>query len=126
MAAPIETSTATDSAGALPNRAALVGRLEAQRSELLCAMSCVDLARRTIAEHRAIPKAGAPPVDLEEHKVYRQRVLEVLSSAGEALSTAYPTLEHIVQALAVEEILKAHSPTQPPAHTARRSSASHR
>lgn len=121
---PALSSEATRDPEVLPSRAALVARLEAQRSELLRAMSGVDFARRTIEQHRAIPTAGAPPVDPEEHEVFRQRVLEALSSAGGALATAYPMLERIVQALTVEEILKQHVPTTEPSPAESASAAS--
>lgn len=98
----------------LPSRAALIARLEAQRTELLCAMSNVNLARRTIEEHAAYPRfAGDLPTTPEQHARYRQRVLEALKDAGEALATAYPMLEKIAAALEVEEMLK----EQPPAAT---------
>jgi hypothetical protein len=84
----------------LPNREALVERLEAQRADLLRAMASVNLAERTISQHVANAPLGRD----------RQRALEALSDAGEALRTAYPLLERIAQALAVEEILKQHTP----------------
>jgi hypothetical protein len=96
----------------LPSRDALVTRLEAQRAELVRAMSDVNLARFTIEQHVDTPPfGGESPETLEEHGLYRQRVLEVLADAAQALRTAYPTLERIAQALAVEEILKWHMPT---------------
>ena len=60
--------------GDLPSRAALVARLEAQRAELLRAMSDVNLARRTIEAHAAHPSFGQPPVSPAQHARYRQRV----------------------------------------------------
>lgn len=110
--APGQASQATQAPAELPSREALTGRLEAQRVELLRAMSCVNLARRTIEEHVARPPFGDErPVSPEQHELYRQRVLEALSDAGEGLRTAYPLLERIAQALAVEEILKEHTTT---------------
>ena len=110
--APGQASQATQAPGELPSREALIGRLEAQRAELLRAMSCVNLARRTIEEHVARPPFGGErPVSPEQHEFYRQRVLEALSDAAEGLRTAYPLLERIAQALAVEEILKEHTAT---------------
>jgi hypothetical protein len=83
----------------------LVARLEAQRIELLRAMSCVSLARRTIEEHAAYQPLSDIPADPKEHEFYRQRVLAALRDARDALGTAYPMLERIAQALDVEEIL---------------------
>jgi len=104
--------------GELPNRRALIARLESQRSELLRAMACVHLARRTIGEHVAQPLHG----DLirfrsEQHQIYRQRVLDALSVAGDALATAYPMLERIARALDAGEMLKEYAAehSQPPA-----------
>ena len=98
----------------LPSREALIARLEAQRAELLSAMSNVNLARRTIEEHAAYPRfAGDLPTTPEQHARYRQRVLEALKDAAEALATAYPMLEKIAAALEVEEMLR----QQPPAAT---------
>src|ERR1700751_643083 len=60
---------------ALPGPEALVGRLEAQRLELLRAMSCVSRARGTIEKHVAKPPfRGQRPVSPEQHEFYRQRV----------------------------------------------------
>ena len=95
----------------LPSRAALIARLETQRTELLRAMSCVSLERRTIEQHVAKPPFGpASPLGARPHEIYRQRVLEALRDAGEALGTAYPMLERIAHALDVEQILKGHVP----------------
>jgi hypothetical protein len=108
-AGPALTSAAPRDPDGLPSREALIGRLEAQRVELLRAMSSVNLAQRTIAQHVAKPPfAGEPLLSPEQHELYRQRVLEALSDAGEALRTAYPMLEGIAEALAVEQILKEH------------------
>ena len=109
---PGQASRATRDSGELPSREALIGRLEAQRAELLQAMSCVSLARHTIEQHVATPPfEGERPVSPEQHEHYRQRVLVALNDAGEALRMAYPMLEGIAQALAVEEILKEHAAT---------------
>ena len=95
----------------LPSREALVAHLETQRAELLHAMSCLDVARRTIEQHLANPPFGSQlVVSPKDHEFYRGRVLETLNDAGEALRTAYPMLERIAQALAVEEILREHTP----------------
>ena len=112
-------------AGDLPSREALTARLESQRLELLRAMACVHVARRTIEEHGAEPRHGdVLPLKAEQHEGYRQRVLEALSVAGDALATAYPMLERIAEALDAEEMLKAHAVgrSQPP--PARRSASS--
>ncbi|TLY82628.1 MAG: hypothetical protein E6K41_02915 [Gammaproteobacteria bacterium] len=42
----------------MPSRKALVARLEAQRTDLLRAMACVNRARRTLEEHVAEGPAG--------------------------------------------------------------------
>jgi hypothetical protein len=116
---PGQPATATDTPTQLPNREALIARLEAQRTELLRAMSCVSLARRTIEEHAAYQPQNHIPVDPKEHEFYRQRVLAALHDARDALGTAYPMLERIAQALDVEKIL-AHPPEREPsrAHAA--------
>jgi len=94
----------------LPSRQALSARLEAQRAELLRAMAGVHRARRTIEGHIAYPpyRVGLS-VSAEQHADYRQRVLEALGDASEALGTAYPLLERIAAALEVEEMLKEQS-----------------
>jgi len=121
--------TPAPESGELLSRAALATRLEAQRTDLLRAMSCVGLAQRTIDEHLANPKpGGAAPVSAREAELHRQRVLDALQDAGEALRMAYPMLERIAQALAVDEILKQQTqeppqtPERPVTPAARRSS----
>ena len=110
--------------GDLPNRRALITRLESQRLELLRAMACVHLARRTIEAHIAEPRQGdVLPFRTEQHESYRQRVAEALSAAGEALATAYPMLERIARALDADEMLKEYA-TEHPQPPARRSAAS--
>ena len=95
--------------GELPSRAALVARLEVQRAELLRAMLCVNLARRSLEEHLGQPSLGtARLADNGLHPDDRQYSLEAVNAAGEALGSAYPMLERIAEALDVEEILKAH------------------
>ena len=112
--------------GDLPSRKSLVARLESQRLELLRAMTCVHLARRTIEQHVAEPRhSDVRALRPEQHETYRQRVLEALGVAGDALATAYPMLERIARALDAGEMLKEHmaersQPTPPPA---RRSTA---
>jgi hypothetical protein len=108
-----QPAKATHTPMQLPNREALIARLETQRSELLRAMSCVSLARRTIEEHAAYQPQRQIPVDPEEHAFYRQRVLAALRDARDALGTPYPMLERIAQALDVEKIL-AHPPAREP------------
>jgi hypothetical protein len=98
-------------ANELPDRKALIARLETQRTELLRAMSCVRLARRTIEEHAA-RDPHHPGIDPEES--YRQRVLAALEDARDALGIAYPILERIAEALDVEELL-ARGPQRQPA-----------
>ncbi|HET7755769.1 MAG TPA: hypothetical protein VFK87_00805 [Steroidobacteraceae bacterium] len=100
----------------LPTRAALSARLEAQRTELLRAMASVNSARRILEEHIAKPPfGGAIPLSPGQHKSYRERVLEALSGAGDALATAYPLLERIAEALDVEEMLQRRVPPARPA-----------
>ena len=94
-----EQSRLDQDTGELPSREALIERLEAQRMELLRAMTCVDRARRTLEEHVA-----------KRHELYQERMLEELGSAHDALATAYPMLEGIAAALHVEEMLKQHTP----------------
>jgi hypothetical protein len=106
--------------GDLPSREALTARLESQRLELLRAMACVHLARRTIEEHGAEPGHGdVLPFRAEQQEVYRQRVLEALHVAGEALARGYPMLERIAEALDAGEMLKARTgeSSQPPSAT---------
>jgi hypothetical protein len=111
--------------GDLPSREALTARLESQCLELLRAMTCVHLARRTIEEHGAEPRHGdVLPIRPEQHGVYRQRVLEALSVAGDALATAYPLLESIARALEADEMLKAHTAERSGPPPARRSASS--
>ena len=99
--------------GELPSRQGLIARLETQRTELLRAMSCVNLARRTIEPHVVdVPVGSMGPVTPRQHQGYRQRVVEALNDASEALGTAYPMLERIAQALAIEEILREHTPVE--------------
>jgi hypothetical protein len=87
-------------------------------------MACVHLARRTIEEHVAEPRHGdVLPLRLEQHEIYRQRVLEALSVAGDALATAYPLLERIARALDADEMLKEHPAERAPPPAARRSAA---
>jgi len=108
----------------LPSRRALSARLESQRLELLRAMACIHLARRTIEEHGAEPgHRDVLPFRAEQHDGYRQRVLEALLVAGDALARSYPMLERIAEALDAEEMLKAHTleSSQPP--PAKRSAA---
>ena len=101
-------ATAATHSAELLNRKALSERLEAQRLDLLRAMSCVSRAQRTIEEHVGAPTAGAgAPIAERQQEPYCQHVLDALHDAAEALRTAYPMLERIAQALAVEEILEA-------------------
>jgi len=111
--------------GDLPSREALSARLESQRLELLRAMARICLARRTIDEHAAEPGHGdVIPFKDEHHAIYRQRVLDALSVAGNSLATAYPILERIAQILNAGEMLKTQAieRSQPP--NARRSASS--
>jgi hypothetical protein len=64
-------------------------------------MECVNRARRTL-EQRVVKHA----VTFERQRLYEQRVLESLDDAKQALTTAYPMLEGIADALHVDEILK--------------------
>ncbi|HYL03344.1 MAG TPA: hypothetical protein VEU54_07980 [Steroidobacteraceae bacterium] len=99
----------------LPTREALAARLEAQRAELLRAMTCVNSARRTLEEHVAKPPfGGVIALSPSQHKSYREQVLEALTDAGEALATAYPMLERVAEALDVEELLQQHAPSKRP------------
>jgi hypothetical protein len=108
----------------LPNRRALTSRIESQRLELLRAMACVHLARRMIEEHVAEPRHGdVIPLRPEQHENYRQRVLEALSIADDALATAYPMLERIAQALDADEMLKEYEAEHAEPPPARRSAA---
>ena len=90
--------------GELPSRAALVARLEAQRTELLRVMECVNRARGTI-EQQVVKQS----VSSKRERFLEQRVLRSLDDAKEALATAYPMLERIAEALHVDEILKPHT-----------------
>lgn len=104
----------------LPTRKALTARLESQRRELLRAMACVHLARRTIEEHGAEPgHRDVLPFGAEQHEHYRQRVLEALLVAGDALARGYPMLERIAEALAAAQMLNAQTvgSSQPPPAT---------
>ena len=110
----------TGDPGDLPSRGALTARLESQRRKLLRAMACVHLARRTIEEHGAEPgHRDVLPFRPEQHEVYRQRVLEALLVAGDALARGYPMLERIVEALDAGQMLKAGTveSSQPPPAT---------
>ena len=59
-----------------------------------------------------VPVGSMGPVTPRQHQGYRQRVVEALNDASEALGTAYPMLERIAQALAIEEILREHTPVE--------------
>jgi hypothetical protein len=98
----------------LPDRKALTARLERQRTELLRAMSCVSLARRTIEEEHAARDPHHLGNDPAGQDVYRQRVLAALHGARDALGIAYPILERIAEALDVEELLARGAKRQPP------------
>jgi hypothetical protein len=83
-------------------------------------MACVHLARRTIEEHGAEPgHRDVLPFRAEQHEVYRQRVLEALLVAGDALARGYPMLERIAEALDAGKLLKAQAveSSQPPPPT---------
>lgn len=104
----------------LPSRKALTGRLESQRLELLRAMACIHLARRTIEEHGADPgHRDVLPFRAGQHEAYRQRVLEALLVAGDALARGYPMLERIAEALDAGQMLEALAveSSQPPPAT---------
>ena len=94
----------------LPSRAALIARLEAQRDELLHAMACVNLARRTIEEHVLTPPPLLSAPSGHQHEINRHQVLEALGNAHRSLATAYPILERIAEGLNAVEILKEHRP----------------
>jgi len=59
------------------------------------------------------------PFRAEQHEVYRQRVLEALLVAGDALARSYPMLERIAEALDAGQMLKALTveSSQPPPAT---------
>ena len=99
-----ETRPAGAPTGELPSREALVARLEAQRTELLRVMECVNRARGTI-EQQLVKQS----LSSKRERFLEQHVLKSLDDAKEALATAYPMLERIAEALHVDEILKPHT-----------------
>jgi hypothetical protein len=104
LGGPGRLAKAAGASNELPDRKALTARLETQRTELLRAMSCVSLARRTIEEHAADDRHHSG-IDPDEEDAYRERVLAALQDARDALAIAYPILERIAEALDVEELL---------------------